>query len=88
MLLASQFGVSEVEVVRVFPDEWAVELDAQRWDELIRNLKVFGKVHVIVSNGAATLEANGEFGGFSTTGEFFNVQLICRGIRSRPTPDS
>src|ERR1051326_3778237 len=74
MLLAHRFGVPEVEVVRAFPDDRAVELDAQRWEELIRGLAVFGKVHVIVSNGAATLEANGEFGGFSSTGDFFNVQ--------------
>jgi putative hemin transport protein len=74
MLLARQFGVPEVEVVRAFPDDRAVELDAQRWEELIRSLEAFGKVHVIVSNGAATLEAHGEFGRFSTTGDFFNVQ--------------
>ena len=41
---------------------------------MIRSLESFGKVHVIASNGATTLEANGEFGGFSTTGDFFNVQ--------------
>jgi putative heme iron utilization protein len=41
MLLARQFGVPEVEVVRVFPDERAVELDAQRWEELIRRLEAF-----------------------------------------------
>ena len=74
MLLARQFGVPEVEVVRAFPDDRAVELDAQRWEELIRRLETFDKVHVLVSNGGATLEANGEFGGFSTTGDFFNVQ--------------
>jgi putative hemin transport protein len=74
MLLARQFGVPEVEVVRAFPDDRAVELDAQRWEDLIRRLEAFGKVHVLVSNGGATLEANGEFGGFSTTGDFFNVQ--------------
>ena len=74
MLLARQFGVPEVEVVRAFPDERAVELDPQRWEELLRYLEAFGKVHVIVSNGGATLEATGQFGGFSTTGEFFNVQ--------------
>ena len=73
-LLARQLGVSEVEIVRAFPDERAVELDSERWEELIRNLEAFGKVHLIVSNGAATLEANGEFEGFSTTGDFFNVQ--------------
>ena len=74
MLLARQLGVPEVEVVRAFPDDRAVELDAQLWEELIRRLEAFGKVQVIVSNGGATLEANGEFGGFSTTGDFFNVQ--------------
>ena len=74
MLLAKQVGVPEVEVVRAFPDDRAVELDAQRWEDLIRRLEAFGKVHVIVSNGAATLEANGELGGFSTAGDFFNVQ--------------
>jgi putative hemin transport protein len=41
---------------------------------LIRSLEAFGKVHVILSNGGATLEANDTFGNFSTTGEFFNVQ--------------
>lgn len=74
MLLAHQFGVPEVEVIRAFPDDRAVELDPERWEELIRRLEAFGKVHVLVSNGAATLEAHGAFGGFSTTGDFFNVQ--------------
>ena len=74
MLLAKQFGVPEVEIVRAFPDDRAVELDAGRWEELIRRLEAFGKVHVIVSNGGATLEANGQLGSFSTTGDFFNVQ--------------
>jgi putative hemin transport protein len=74
MLLAHQFGVPEVEIIRAFPDDRAVELDAGRWEELIRSMGAFGKVHVIVSNGGATLEANGEFGHFSTTGDFFNVQ--------------
>src|SRR5215469_10092751 len=74
MLLAKQFGVPEVEIVRAFPDDRAVELDARGWEDLIRRLEALGKVHVIVSNGAATLEANGQFGNFSTTGDFFNVQ--------------
>jgi len=74
MLLARQLGVPEVEIVRAFPDGRAVELDPEHWEELIRNLEAFGKLHVIVSNGGATLEANGQFGNFSTTGEFFNVQ--------------
>jgi putative hemin transport protein len=76
MLLAKQFGVPEVEIIRAFPDDRATELDAQRWQELVRHLEAFGKVHVIVSNGGATLEANGAFGNFSTTGDFFNVQTV------------
>lgn len=74
MLLARKFGVPEVEIIRAFPDDRAIELDPIRWEELIRSLEGFGKVHVIVSNGATTLEANAQFGNFSTTGEFFNVQ--------------
>jgi putative heme utilization carrier protein HutX len=74
MLLARQFGVPEAEILRAFPDDRAIELDAQRWEELIRRLESFGNVHVIVSNGGATLEANGQLGNFSTTGDFFNVQ--------------
>jgi putative hemin transport protein len=74
MLLARKFAVPEVEIIRAFPDDRAVELDPNRWEELIRSLEAFGNVHVIVSNGGATLEANGQFGNFSRTGEFFNVQ--------------
>lgn len=74
MQLARDLGVPEVEVVRAFPDKRAIELDITRWEELIRGLEAFGKVHVIVSNGAATCECIGQFGGFSTWGEFFNVQ--------------
>jgi putative hemin transport protein len=74
LLLAKKFNVPEVEIIRAFPDDRAVELDPARWEELIRGLEAFGTVHVIVSNGATTLEAVGQFGGFSTAGVFFNVQ--------------
>jgi putative heme iron utilization protein len=72
--LAREYGVPEVEVVRAFPDDRAVELDGARWEELIRSLEALGPVRVLVSNGAATLEVTRQFGGFSTAGEFFNVQ--------------
>jgi putative heme iron utilization protein len=72
--LARDLGVPEVEVIRALPDGRAVELDISRWEELIRALEPLGKMHVIVSNGAVTLEAVGAFGNFSTFGEFFNVQ--------------
>jgi putative hemin transport protein len=72
--LSRQLGVPEVEVIRAFPDGRAVELDAGRCEELIRAFEALGKVHVIVSNAGATCEVVGQFGGFSTWGEFFNVQ--------------
>ena len=74
MQLARELGVPEVEVIRALPDGRATELDVGRWEELIRGLEPLGTLHVIVTNGAATLEAVGEFGNFSTWGEFFNVQ--------------
>ncbi len=72
--LSRDFAVPEVEVIRAFPDNRSVELNVKRWEEIIRDLEAFGTVHVIVSNGAATIEAVGAFGNFSTWGEFFNVQ--------------
>jgi putative heme utilization carrier protein HutX len=72
--LAAEFGVPELEIIREMPAERVVELDIGRWHSIFEDLPAFGTVHVIVSNGAATLETQGEFGGFSTWGEFFNVQ--------------
>ncbi len=45
-----------------------------RWEELFGSFPELGKVHVIVSNASVTCEVVGEFGGYSTWGEFFNVQ--------------
>lgn len=72
--MARDLGVPEVEVVRRLPDERAVELDRSRWEEIFTDLAAMGKVHVLVTNSMATLETVGEFGNFSTWGEFFNVQ--------------
>lgn len=72
--LAQELGVPEVEIIRGLPDERSIELDSSRWEELIRGFEALGEVRVIVSNGAATVEVVGAFGGFSTTGDFFNVQ--------------
>jgi putative hemin transport protein len=72
--LARDLGVPEVEVIRAFPPNRVTELDIARWEELLRNLEALGSVRVLVSNGAATIEVDGQFGGFSTAGEFFNVQ--------------
>ena len=72
--LARDLGVPEVEVIRAFPPERVRELDPSRWEEILRSLEAVGPVRVLVSNGAATIEVDGRFGGFSTVGEFFNVQ--------------
>src|SRR5271169_456548 len=72
--LARDLGVPEVEVIRAFPPDRVMELDIARWEELIQGLEAFGTVRVLVSNGATTIEVDGQFGGFSTAGEFFNVQ--------------
>src|SRR5580698_377802 len=72
--LARDLGVPEVEVIRAFPPDRAMELDIARWEELLQSFEALGSVRVLVSNGAATIEVDGQFGGFSTAGEFFNVQ--------------
>ena len=72
--MARDFGVPEVEILRAFPEGRAVELDIGRWEEILRALETLGKVHVIVSNSCVTSEVVGEFGRFSTFGDYFNVQ--------------
>src|SRR6202789_1886537 len=72
--LARDLGVPEVEVIRAFPADRVMELDIARWEELLTSFEAFGPVRVLVSNGASTIEVDGQFGGFSTAGEFFNVQ--------------
>jgi putative heme utilization carrier protein HutX len=72
--LARDLGVPEVEVIRAFPPDRVMELDIARWEELIQSFEALGAVRVLVSNGATTIEVDGQFGGFSTAGEFFNVQ--------------
>lgn len=72
--IARELGVPEVEVVEAMPAEQVVELDAAQWEELIRSFAELGNVHVIATNGAVTLECFGQFGNFSTWGEYFNVQ--------------
>ena len=82
--LARELGVSEVEVIRCLPDGMAVELDVSRWEELIRRFESLGQVHVIATNGAVTLECFGQFGNFSTFGEYFNVQTRTLDMHIRP----
>ena len=72
--LARELGVPELEVIRALPEKLVSELDIARWEEMLRALEAFGQVHVIVTNGATTLESFGTFGNFSLFGEYFNVQ--------------
>src|ERR1700736_5031095 len=72
--LARDLGVPEVEVIRAFPPDRVMERGISRWEELLRGLEGLGLVRVLVANGATTIEVDGQFGGFSAAGEFFNVQ--------------
>lgn len=74
LLLARQLGVPELEVVCAMPIDLVVELDFAQWEDIIRSFEILGDVHVIVSNGATTLENVGQFGKFSNSQGFFNVQ--------------
>ena len=82
--VARELGVSEVEVIRCLPAGHAAELDISRWEELIRRFESLGQVHVIATNGAVTLECFGQFGNFSTFGEYFNVQTKTLDMHIRP----
>ena len=71
--LARDLGVPEVEVIRAFP----VDRVGTRYcpvGGVASDFEALGSVRVLVSNGATTIEVDGQFGGFSTAGEFFNVQ--------------
>lgn len=71
---ARSLNVPEAEVVRHLPGDRSVELNAARFEELLRSFEPVGDVHVIVTNAAATLETLGRFGGLSGGGGYFNVQ--------------
>jgi putative heme iron utilization protein len=74
MEVARMFRVPELTVLHRIGAPRAVALDAARWDELLRALPVLGPLRVLVSSSGATMESRGTFGGFSLTGEYFNVQ--------------
>jgi putative hemin transport protein len=87
--LARELGVPEVDVIRALPAGMATELDVSRWEELVRGFEPLGKLHVIVTNGAVTLESFGQFGNFSTFGSgdggYFNVQSNSLDMHVRPS---
>lgn len=74
LMLAHQLQIPEVEILRALEGDTAHELNFARWEELIRAFEELGDVTVIVSNGATTIEAFGQFGGFSNAHGFLNVR--------------
>ena len=74
MVAARELEISEADVLRGLPGDRVTELSAGQFRPMMDSLGEYGNVHVIVSNGATTLESFGQFGGFSTMGPFFNVQ--------------
>ena len=84
MVAARELGISEVQVMRGLPGDRVTELAASRFHEIMDRLADYENVHVIVSNGATTIEAFGQFGNFSTYGQFFNVQSKTLDMHIRP----
>ena len=74
LMLAHKLRVSEVEILRVLEGDTARELDFSCWEELIRAFEALGNVHIIVSNGATTIEVFGQFGKFTNADGFLNVR--------------
>jgi len=74
MVAARELGISEAQVMRGLPSDRVTELAADKFRTMMDRLETFEKVHVIVSNGATTIESFGNFGNYSTYGPFFNVQ--------------
>lgn len=74
LMLAHQLRIPEADILRALEGEAAFELDSSRWEEIIRAFEALGNVHVIVSNGAATIEVFGQFGKFSNSDGFLNVR--------------
>lgn len=72
--LARTFEVPEVEVVRRLPDGRSTALDVARFEDIMQAASQIENVHVILSNASATMESTGQLGGFSTSGQYFNVQ--------------
>jgi len=74
LMLAHQLKIQEVEILRALEGDTAHELDSARWEEIIHAFEPIGKVTVIVSNGATTIEVFGQFGKFSNKDGFLNVR--------------
>ncbi len=74
LMLAHKLQVPEVDILRALEGDTAHELDFSRWEEIIRAFEPLGNVHVIVSNGATTIEVYGQFGKFTNSDGFLNIR--------------
>jgi putative heme iron utilization protein len=74
LMLAHQLSVPEMEIMQALEGDTACELDFSRWQEIICAFEALGNVHVIVSNGAATIEVFGQFGKFTNSDGFLNIR--------------
>ena len=81
LMAARDLGLPEAEVLRALG---AKELRLDAFEPVMEALKVWGKVHVIVSNRGATMESRGEFGNYSRTGPFFNIEYKGLDLHLRP----
>lgn len=83
-VLARQYDLTELEIVGILPPEQVTPLDVAQWETIIRSFEEVGNVHVIMSNASGVLEVFGQFGNFSKTGPFFNVQTKSIDMHLRP----
>ena len=75
MMAARKFAVPEQVVVDALVGEWPiVRLRDESFRDLMEALPGLGVMRVFVRSRAAVIESVGEFGGYSETGPFFNVQ--------------
>jgi putative heme degradation protein len=75
MMAARKFGVPEQVVVEALVDHWPiVRLRNGVFRDLMESLPTLGVMRVFVRSRAAVIESVGQFGGYSETGPFFNVQ--------------
>ena len=75
MMAARKFAVPERSVVDALVGQWPIiKLRENCFRDLMEELPKLGIMRVFVRSRAVVIESVGEFGGFSESGPFFNVQ--------------
>lgn len=75
MMAARKFAVPEQSVVEALLGQWPItRLREGCFRDLMEALPELGTMRVFVRSRAAVIESVGQFGGYSETGPFFNVQ--------------